>query len=130
MNYLPDYGERQLQNGVSPNADQIFYEFRLYNIARLGSGNYSTMVHMPLDGVMHSMSLDFGQQHLDQILRKAVPQLSAFIKSELSIDPETPRMINFEGFVTFGVRARLGNVQSNGKERFVPLVAQEILEEV
>jgi hypothetical protein len=68
------------------------------------------------------------QAHLDRILAQAEPRLAAFIRGELRRDPTTPRTIEFEGFVSFGVRAHIGPVQVNGKERYAPLVAQEILE--
>jgi hypothetical protein len=64
---------------------------------------------------------------LDQILAKAPAQLATFIRAELGRDPASPRTIDFEGEVPFGVRARLGQIQKLQKERFVPLVAQEII---
>jgi hypothetical protein len=46
---------------------------------------------------------------------------------QLATDPFTPRTIEFEGDVIFGVRARLGKMQTVQYESFVPFVAQEIL---
>jgi len=128
MTYLPDYGLRQLEDGLRSDLDQVFHDFRLFSITVLGRGQYSTMVQMPLAGKMHALSLDFSQSHLDRILAQAEPRLAAFIRGELKRDPATPRNIDFEGFVSFAVRAHIGPVQVNGKERYAPLVAQEILE--
>jgi len=64
---------------------------------------------------------------LEQILLKASPDLSNFLRNEIFRDPSTPRTIDFEGEVAFTVRARLGQLQVIQRESFVPLVAQEIL---
>lgn len=127
MSFKPDYGLRQMSDGVSRDVDQNFYGFRLYSLTVLGRGQYSTMVEMPFAGELHALSLDFNHKQLDQILSKASPQIASFIRKELTHDPSTSRTLNFEGEVVFGVRARLGELQKVQRERFVPLVAQEII---
>ncbi len=127
MAYSPDYGLRQMRDGISPKLDQFFYDFRLFSLSVLGRGKYSTMVNMPLNGESHALSLDFNHEQLVRILAKADPSLAAFIRAELARDPSTPRAIDFEGFIAFGVRARLGSLQTAAKEQYVPLIAQEIL---
>jgi hypothetical protein len=127
MAFKPDYGLRLMNEGVSPRMDQFFYDFRLYSLSVLGRGQYSTMVEIPYQGEPHALSLDFNHQQLNQVLSKATPQLRAFITAELAADPDSPRTIEFDGEISFGVRARLGRLQKVHKESFVPLVAQEIL---
>ena len=127
MSYKPDYGMRQLKDGVSRNLDHFFYDFQLYSLTILGQGQYSTMVELPLAGELHALSLDFSQNQLEQILAKAPNQIASFIHQELARDPFTPRTIDFEGEIVFGVRARLGELQKVQHESFVPLVAQEIM---
>ncbi len=82
---------------------------------------------MALAGELHALSLDFNQEQLDQILSNAPSQIAAYLRQEISRDPVKPRIIDFEGEVVFGVRARLGNLQKGQIESFVPLVALEIL---
>lgn len=127
MAYAPDYGLRQMRDGISPKVDLFFYNFQLFSLTVLGRGEYSTMVQKPLEGEMHALSLDFNSEQLERILTKAAPPLAAFIRAELARDPSTPRSIDFDGFVAFGVRARLGPIQTTAKEQYVPLIAQEIL---
>jgi hypothetical protein len=127
MTYKPDYGLRLLREGITPKVGLSFYDFRLFSLTVLGCGQYSTMVEKPYGGQLHTLSLDFNQSQLDQILAKAAPQLAAFIRAELNRDPVSPRTIDFEGEVAFGVHARLGQIQKVKRESFVPLVAQEII---
>jgi hypothetical protein len=127
MSLKPDYGLRLLREGISLNVDQYFYDFRLYSFSVLGPSQYSTMVEMPYAGEMHALSLDFDETHLARILSKAPEQLRAYITTQLAADPATPRTIDFDGEITFGVRARLGKLQRVQRESFVPLVAQEIM---
>ena len=116
-----------MNDGISRDVDQFFYDFRLYSLTVLGGDQYSTMVEMPLAGELHALSLDFNQNQLEQILSKAPSQIAAFLREELARDPVTPRAIDFDGEVVFGVRARLGKIQKVQRESFVPLIAQEIM---
>lgn len=127
MSFKPDYGLKLLNDGISRNVDHNFYGFRLYSLTVLGRGEYSTMVEVPFNGQVYAMSLDFNQNHLDKILGKEPQNISRYLNGELSRDPSTPRTIDFEGEVIFGVRARLGELQRVQKESFVPFVAQEIM---
>jgi hypothetical protein len=82
---------------------------------------------MPYANEPHALSLDFNETQLDQILAKAISELRLFIKSQLTTDPATPRAIDFNGEISFAVRARLGELQTVQKESFGPLIAQAIL---
>jgi len=126
MTLRPDYGLHVLQQGMSPDVEHNFYDFRLYNLALIAEGRYSTMVDLPFEGQVFALSLDFNGEQLDQILSKASPELRHQITEQISSDSATPRRIDFDGQVSFGVRARLGSIQKAKAESFVPLVAQEI----
>jgi hypothetical protein len=127
MDFKPDYGVRLMKDGFSSAMALNFYDFRLYNLTVLGRGQYSTMVTMPYAGEQHALSLDFTAAQLDKILTKASQTLRISLKAQLTADPATPRTIDFDGEVSFGVRARLGKIQKVQQESFVPLVAEEIL---
>src|SRR5271163_1205651 len=123
--YKPDYGLRLLREGTSGAVDIFFHDFHLFSLSVLGSGQYSTMVETPYAGETHSLSLDFDQTPLEQILSRAESRLASLLRSELSRDPTSPRSIDLDGHVAFGVRARLGDLQTVAREQFVPLVAKE-----
>lgn len=130
MSYKPDYGLRLVNDGISQDVNLHFYDFPLCSLTVLGRGQYSTTVEKKLEGEFHALSLDFNQKQLDQILSKASPQIVTFLRKALANDPDTPRTLDFEGQVVFGVRARLGQLQKLPHESFVPLVAQEIMFDV
>jgi hypothetical protein len=127
MGYKPDYGLQLMNSGVGGDVDHSFHDFRLYSLTVLGPGQYSTMVDFPWEGEVCALSLDFSQRQLEQILSKASPELSGFVRDQVSRDPSSPRTIDFDGEVAFAVRARLGQLQVIQRESFVPLVAQAIL---
>lgn len=123
----PDYGLRLLQDGVAREVDHFFHEFRLDSLTVLGRGQYSTMVELPYDGEVYALSVDFSGAQLNDILSKAPAGVAAFIRAELARDAAAPRTIDLEGSVSFGIRARLGQLQKAARESFVPLVCEEIL---
>ena len=126
MEFKPDYGLHMLNDGVSPEVDQYFYDFPLYSFSILGDGMYSTMVDMPYAGEPHALSLDFNQSQLDEILSLGDVDIARFVRQELDRDPFTLRTIDLPQAILFPVRARLGKLQRVAQESFVPLVAQEI----
>ena len=127
MSFKPDYGLRLLQSGCAPDTDHIFYDFRLFSLAVLGEGQFSTMVEVPSEGEVLALSLDFNWEQLKKILSKAEPKIQETILKELFRDSSSRRRIDFDGEVSFGVRARIGEPIQVKKETFVPLIAQEIL---
>jgi len=126
MSFKPDYGLRILQSGGSPDADHVFYDFRLFSLVVLGEGQFSTMVEVPSEDEVLALSLDFDWEQLKQILNKADAEIQEAVLKELFRDSSTRRPIKFEGEVSFGVRTRLGKPIQVEKEVFVPLIAQEI----
>ena len=126
MAFKPDYGLRLMREGLSPAADLRFYDFRMFSLSVLGDGQYSTMAEIDYEGERHAVSLDFNHTQLELILARADNSIAAVLQAELARDSTSPRSIGFPGHVTFGVRARLGQLQTVAKEQFVPLVAREI----
>jgi hypothetical protein len=116
-----------MSDGISPEVDHFFHDFRLFSLSVLGRDRYSTMVDLPYDGEVYALSVDFNGAQLNTILSKAPIQTAAVIRSELARDPATPRTLELAAEVSFGIRARLGLLQKVAREIFVPLICQEIL---
>lgn len=120
MSYKPDYGLKLLNDGIRRDVDHYFASFALYSVTVLGTGLYSTMVEVSRDGERCALSLDFNQEQLEKILKKASPEIASFLRQELLLDPSSPRTINFEGEVIFAVRARLGQLQALERRALFP----------
>ena len=127
MSLKPDYGLRQLTDGINPSADHCFYDVPLHHLSIICEGQYSTIVNFPYRGELHSLSLDFDDSAVAQILAQAPEAIYQLVISELGRDPATPRTIELSAGTTFSVRARLGQLQHAPGEQFVPLVVQEVL---
>ena len=127
MAFKPDYGLQLMKEGASNKVDHHFYDFKLYSLTVLRCGEYSTMVEIPWKDELYALSLDFNQEQYEKIISKASPDIAEYLQSEIASDAFSPRTIDFEGEITFGVQARLGKLQHGQYESFVPFIAQEIL---
>src|SRR5712672_3357474 len=116
-----------MQQEISSATDLFFYDFHLFSLSVLGRGEYSTTVEKGHGGEFYALSLDFDHAQLEHILAKASPRLAAFVRANISRNPASPRSIDLSEHIVFGVRARLGRLQTGAHEQFVPLIAQEIL---
>jgi len=126
MTIYPDYGLKLIQIGAATGFRARFYDFKIFSLSVLGLGQYSTTVNLPLDGEIHAVSLDFNQEHLLKILDKAPRSAEGQILKSLVEDPFTPRSIDLDEEISFGVTANLGALVKGPYENFVPLVAVEI----
>jgi len=126
MFFKPDYGFRLLNEGLRPGCEHVFYNFPLYNLSIIGPGQFSTFAEIPIDGVLHALSIDFSTSELKTIFSIAGTNKAFPITSEFFKDPITPRTIELSGNIVVGVKAILGNPQKSEKESFVPLIAIEI----
>ena len=127
MSVKPDYGLRQLADGTSSSVDHFFYDIPLHHLSIIAEGQYSTIINLPFNGELHALSLDFDDLSIALILAPAPDAIYQQVRSELSLDPATPRTIELPAGVTFSVRARLGQIQQVPGETFVPLIVQEVV---
>ena len=126
MNGNVDYGITLMDKGTSLDTDKFFYGFRLDNLTVLDDGLYSAKETMPLEGRWHTLALFFTKPHLDKIMLVAPPKIAELLENELICDPSTPRTINFDGEVIFGVRAKTGELEGADNNRSLPFIVQEI----
>lgn len=127
MSFKPDYGLQLLEEGVSPSIDLFFHSLRLYSVTLLGEGQYSTTGEFLHADELYALSLDFDDLQLAQILAGASEHEHQTVMTEVARDPTTPRTIELNVEVVFGVRARLGQIQMTPYEQFVPLIVHEVL---
>ncbi|WP_425155453.1 hypothetical protein [Candidatus Palauibacter sp.] len=123
MAFNPDYGLRLKRDGHSSSVPIYLHGCTFYNIAVIGRNQYSTMFSMPYLGKEHAVSLDFGPEHLQEILARATiktrPSVSVTWVGDFS--PMAKQEV-------CPVVARLGQETRGQYEAFVPLIVESVLE--
>jgi hypothetical protein len=125
MTFLPDYGLALIRSGVSPDFESIFYSINIDHISVVAPGQFTTLFKMNLEGVEHALSLDFGRDKLDLILEMARPKTCAKVQAWLR-GLRGVSTIQLDEIITFGATTRLGVEQQAEKEKYVPLVIQQV----
>ena len=118
------YGLKMMKKGIGKDEDFFFHDFKLFDIALLGPNRYSSMANFVYEEE-HAPSLNFNLNHLKPITTKAEPGVIDL--AEIMSNRSFPQAIDYDGSVTFTVRARLGDLVQVEKEDFVPFIVQEIL---
>ena len=125
MMFAPDYGLRLLADGHRPDTLLHFYPFMMFILGILSPGHYTTSSRTPIDGMDHSVSLDFDTTVLDAIL-DLCPSIKREVDEWLAIPPPSASTLELSRPVQFGLAAKLGTLQKGAYEEFVPLVAQSV----
>ena len=126
MAFAPDYGLRRKRDGLDSSVEIHFQAFLVDHVSVLSRGLYSTMSDIHYAGEYHAISLDFGQDHLEEILSRGPMSLRMFVKLKLDQDPATPRTIDFPETVYCDVYARIGEEEQGQYESFLPFTVQSI----
>lgn len=112
----PDFGLKVIRDGLSREMDFVFYDFVMFSLTVLGAGRYSTMLDRLYGGEWYALSRDFNQRQLEAISSHAPPTVAQRVRREITRDPSSPRSLDFDQEVRFGVRARLGSLQRGHTE--------------
>ena len=122
----PDYGLKLYKDGISKDIDLTFFDFPLSDLTILSQGQYSSIVNITADNIEYALSLDFNQTQLTEILLNSKSNSVRIIKDELKQDSISPRAIDFEDKISIDIVARLGDIEVNQDESYVPFVLQEV----
>lgn len=127
MDYPPDYGLLIFRsNRVEPNATFDFYSFRLDHVSATAPKEFTTMVEIPVEGVRHAASFDFGIQIMAEIIDVCLDVETLDAISDWYDDLTVPSTLELPKPIEFGLTAKLGELQINGKEQYVPLLIQKV----
>ena len=129
MDFPPDYGLLMLQSGqFEPDATFDFYSFRLDHVSATAPKEFTTMVEIPVEGVRHAASFDFGIQIMADIINVCLDAETLDAIGNWYEDLTIPDTLELPKPIEFGLIAKLGELQVNGNEQYVPLVIQSIFE--
>lgn len=123
---LPDLGLRYLEAGRG-DATFTFTRFVPSMIARVEPDLYTTMATLTMEEA-YAVSVDFDAQRFKSLLGLLPPRARANLQQVFSQPFDGPEQVELPaGAVVVGVRARLGEPQTNGDETYVPFVVTEFL---
>lgn len=125
MAFCPDYGLALLRSGVNRDFQSFFYTLHLDHISATGPNQFTTLFTVMLEGRDHALSLDFSADDLNYILEHAQSETASRVRAWVQ-RLRGPETLNIPERITFGARATLGEEQQAEKERYVPLIIQEV----
>lgn len=126
MAFAPDYGLKLKTQGASADFDVHLVDFRLYDIAVVGSDLFTTMVNMNYDGEMHAATFDFNTDILMQIYELYPDALAKFIEDGKAGNWFQGYRGEFAEPLALSIHAKLGEPQMAEQEQYVPLVIQSV----
>ena len=91
MDYAPDYGLKLKSQGVPPDFEAVFLHFELFALAVNPHENlYTTTSNLDVEGVPHTLTLDFDRETFDQTLALLPEEVSRRIRGDLKKNPSRP----------------------------------------
>lgn len=126
-NFCPDYGV--MMKELFPEVEIFFfYNLAINDICRVSLKEYSLFTNYEFAGKTYALSLDFGFELLPVLIDKIK---DSFSKSTLEtiiyrlVDPEIKHNLVKLGLEVgdIGCEAKLGELQLNVNESYIPLVA-------
>lgn len=122
----PDFGLSLLEAGRG-DATFTFSRFVPSMMARMDEDVFTTMANLAMDQ-MYAVSVDFNRARFAELLRIVNPAVAAQLQRIFGGAFVDVRQVELPaGAVVIGVRARLGEPQTNGDETYVPFVAIELM---
>jgi hypothetical protein len=122
----PDFGLSLLEAGRG-DATLTFSRFVPSMMARMDEDVFTTMANLAMDQ-MYAVSVDFDRARFEELLRVVNPAVAAQLHRIFGGAFDDVTQVELPaGAVVIGVRARLGEPQTNGDETYVPFVAIELI---
>ena len=125
MDLAKDFGTFLHSQG-NPDAEYAFLPFRMYHMAVLGEGSYSSTSNTGWGGEMYAMTVDFDQRILNDILRLLPDQVAIPIQDAIENQARPPAMLNLPYPIDVDLTARLGACQQSENEDFIPFVVTKV----
>lgn len=125
MSYAPDYG-LMLQKTARPGMVHIFHSFRLYNISSITPQDFTILVEIPFGEQRYAASFDFSFEILLDITRLCSNAATISTIAEWYDGLTSPNTLEVPEPFEIGLEAKLGKLQSNAKEQYVPLIIQRV----
>lgn len=123
--YLPDFG-MFLRDQSGPGTAFVFASFPIAELARVDTDLFSVTATMPHLGNTFTVTVDFSRERLLELVAAMPEELGDQLLQHFSSKFKQPQVVNLPLAVDVCIEASLGEVNSNGHESYVPLVARSV----
>lgn len=122
---LPDFGTWLLET-AGPEADFTFVCVAVTQLNRVEQDLFMLNLELPHMGQQFMVSIEFGRKQLLELAAAMPDELSQQLIPHFSTPFRAPAELNLPIPIEVSIDARLGSVQTNDQESYVPLVAKKI----
>ncbi len=123
LNFKPDYGLHLLKAGVSRKTDYFFYSVPVFEMTKVNDGLFTFTVNTMVDGSEYMISFDI-QNYEFKLLMKSLPDE---ISTEFLLGlTKQPYKTELQNIIHVNIKARIGEIESNADEKYVPFQVIEI----
>lgn len=126
MAYAPDYGLWLKNQGADEGFVIDFVSFRLDHISAVEPDLFTTMANIPFGDDFHALTMDFDFEILQAIIPYCTDETADEIVEWANNLSEAGSTLQLPVSPIFAVTMKLGELQSNNEESYVPLVTQKI----
>lgn len=124
--FKKDYGLKMLEEGYSNEVLFNYPNFKIFSITIIGLKQFTTMVDFPYNDEVYALSVDFDDEALIQMMVFSSLFTQEQLIKELQSDPITPRTIDLVDSFSVSLSLKLGNIQKNQNETFLPFLIHKI----
>ncbi|MCJ8327025.1 MAG: hypothetical protein MJK08_08010 [Campylobacterales bacterium] len=127
MTFYDDYGIYLKEQGDNEETIIEFKPFTLSSFMIISQGLYSSTVNIQNDNKTYTLSLNFNHYNLEKILTYTSDENKTYILNEIDKKSNVIRKVNLKDKIEFTVLSKLGELEENEHEKFIPLEVHDIL---
>lgn len=122
---LPDFGIWLLKNS-GPETEFTFISVPVTQLTRVAQDLFTLTLVVPHFGQKYAVSIDFEREQFIELAAAMPDELSAQLIPDFSVPFRAPAQANLPISIEVSIKTRLGAMQTNDQESYVPLVAKKI----
>ena len=127
MTFYDDYGIYLKEQGDNEKTIIEFKPFSLSSFMIISQGLYSSTVNIQNDNKTYTLSLNFNHYNLEKILTYTNSENKEYILKEIDKEINVIRKVQLKDKIEFTVLSKLGELEENEHEKFIPLEVHDIL---
>jgi hypothetical protein len=118
LNFKPDYGLAMKKNGINKNISISFYKIPIFHISRINDLTFTFMNEIEKEHITYAISFDIPAEIFLKIINSLHKEIAIKIMNKLT---KQPYSTDIEPPIYISCEARLGDLETNGNEEYVPL---------